>query len=193
MTDSRFDASVEAALREEQTVTTAGVPVAPVIDGVRTFAPVNHVDHRGRVFEIYPGRNEFWVDPVVYSYGFTVRAGQVKGWGLHLEKDDRYTLISGELLVVLYDARLDSPSHGVVQKITLTPQGVRQLRIPTGVWHANVALGDDEVFLVNHPTHPYHHENPDRLLLPWDSPEIPTDLASYFPIQWTGGKDRDCT
>ena len=62
-------------------------------------------------------------------------------------------------------------------------QGVRQLRIPTGVWHMNVNIGDHEAFLINHPTAVYHHEAPDRLLLPWDTDQLPVDLADYFPVQ----------
>jgi dTDP-4-dehydrorhamnose 3,5-epimerase len=144
---------------------------------------VNHVDHRGRVFEVYPGESEFWVDPVVYCYTFTVRPMQTKGWGLHLEKDDRYTLIDGELLTVLYDARLDSPTHGQVQKVVLSGQGARQLLIPTGVWHMNVNLGGSEAFLINHPTKVYVHEQPDRLMLPWNTSALPVDVAGLFPVQ----------
>lgn len=179
----RLDETAAAALKDVQTVTPTGASVARTIDGVVTAAPVNHVDHRGRVFEVYAGVSDFWQDPVVYCYTFTIRSLQTKGWGLHLEKEDRYTLIHGEVLTVMYDARLDSPTHGVVQKVILTDQGMRQLRIPTGVWHMNVNLSESEAFLINHPTRVYHHADPDRLLLPWDAPEIPVDLAAYFPIQ----------
>jgi len=188
----KLDSTVAAALADVQTVTADGKAVAKAIDGVRTSSPINHVDHRGRVFEIFPGANDYWVDPVVYCYSFTVHPGQVKGWGLHQEKDDRYTLITGEMMTVLYDARLDSPTHGTVQKVTLTPQGTRQLLIPTGVWHININIGRDEVFLINHPTRVYHHANPDRLLLPWNSPEIPVDLAPYFPVQHSGSTFHEC-
>lgn len=193
MTDApRFDATVAAALADSQTVTRDGRSTATTIHGVKTFAPVNHVDHRGRVFEIFPGTNDHWSDPVVYCYAFTVRAQQTKGWGLHQEKDDRYTLITGELLTVLYDARLNSPTHGLVQKVTLTPQGVRQLLIPTGVWHMNICVGGDEAFLINHPTRVYHHENPDRLLLPWNTADIPVDMRDYFPVQHLGSMFNEC-
>lgn len=190
MTDLRLDASAGAGVRDAQTVTPAGASVARTIDGVVTHAPVNHVDHRGRVFEVYAGPSELWAAPLVYCYTFTIRAGQTKGWGLHLEKEDRYTLVHGEVLTLLYDAREGSPSHGVLQKVTLTDQGVRQLRIPTGVWHMNVNLGEHEAFLVNHPTAVYHHEAPDRLLLPWDTDQIPVDLAEYVPVQHRAGGSR---
>lgn len=179
------DPSVTAARRDVATVTPSGQSLAHSIHGVSTVSPVNHVDHRGRVFEIYAGDSSHWEQPLVYCYAFTVRPGLTKGWGLHEHKDDRYTLISGELLTVLYDARVDSPTHGLVQKVTLTAEGIRQLRIPSGVWHLNVCLGPTEAYLINHPTQVYDHGAPDRLLLPWDSPEIPFDARSVFPAQFS--------
>ena len=188
-----FDETVMAAVLDQQTVTESGESTAPHIHGVMTAKPVVHTDHRGRVFEIYPGQNEFWSMPVVYCYMFSVRAQLVKGWGLHLEKEDRYTLISGEMMTVLYDARTDSPTHGLVQRVYLSPDGVRQLKIPVGVWHANIGLGSTESMLVNHPTDVYHHANPDRLLLPWDSPKIPVDLAGFLPVQQCGPVAQPCS
>jgi dTDP-4-dehydrorhamnose 3,5-epimerase len=183
MHEFKNDDSIISAQRDIATVTASGSSLSKVISGVSIHSPINHVDHRGRVFEIYPGETEHWCDPIVYCYLFTVRSGQTKGWGLHLEKDDRYTLITGELLTVLYDARQDSPTHGLVQKVFLTAQGVRQLRIPAGVWHMNIALGDSEAFLINHPTKVYQHENPDRLLLPFNTDKIPIDVSSFLPRQ----------
>ena len=184
MPDSpNLDETVAHALRDVQTVTKVGALTSGNLHGVQTFAPVNQVDHRGRVFEVYPGPSDFWTDPVVYCYAFTVRAGQTKGWGLHVEKDDRYTLISGELLTILFDARLDSPTHGQVQKITLSPQGARSLLIPAGVWHLSVNVAPEETMLVNFPSQPYKYEAPDRLTMPWYSDSIPVDVEKYFPRQ----------
>lgn len=180
-----LDHTGAAGLRDTATVTASGSSLATSIDGVVTLSPVNHVDHRGRVFEVYNARDDlFWAKPVVFCYAFSVRPAQTKGWGLHEHKDDRYTLLSGEVLTVLYDARTDSPTHGTVQKVTLTGEAVRSVLIPAGVWHANVNLGTSEAFLVNHPTQPYVHSAPDRVLLPWDTDEIPVDLESFFPNQY---------
>jgi dTDP-4-dehydrorhamnose 3,5-epimerase len=184
--DAEKDPTIVHADRDNATVTSTGQSLAKQIDGVSTVSPVNHVDHRGRVFEIYAGTSEHWKQPLVYCYGFTVRPNQTKGWGLHELKDDRYTLISGELLTVLYDARVESPTHKLIQKVTLSPEGARQLVIPAGVWHMNICIGAGEAFLINHPTEIYSYGQPDRLLLPWDSAQIPVDVASYFPIQQRG-------
>lgn len=181
----KLDATGLAAARDRASVTAAGQSIAQTIDGVVTLSPVNHVDHRGRVFEVYNAKDEqFWAKPVVYCYSFSLRPGQTKGWGLHEHKDDRYTLIDGELLTVLYDARVDSPTHGLVQNVPMSPQGVRSLLIPAGVWHFNINLGSSEAFLVNHPTAVYVHHQPDRLLLPWNTEEIPVDLEAFFPNQY---------
>lgn len=179
----KLDKTATVARRDSATVTEQGMSLQSVIEGVKTLEPVNHVDHRGRVFEVYPGPTEFWVDPVVYCYTFTIRVGTTKGWGLHEHKDDRYTLITGEVLTVLCDARTDSPTHGLIQKVALSPQGTRQLLIPAGVWHLSINIGESEAHLINHPTAPYKHDNPDRLLLPWDSAHIDIDVAGLFPVQ----------
>jgi dTDP-4-dehydrorhamnose 3,5-epimerase len=180
----RLDETAAAAARDQATVTAAGRSLATSIQDVVTVVPVNHVDHRGRVFEVYAGAPDaFWKDPVVYCYTFTVRPKQTKGWGLHEHKDDRYTLITGEVLTVLYDARVDSSTHGLIQKVHLTGEGVRQLLIPRGVWHMNINLSTQESYLINHPTQVYEHGKPDRLLLPWNSDAIPFDVNSLFPNQ----------
>jgi dTDP-4-dehydrorhamnose 3,5-epimerase len=181
-----LDKTVASAQKDSQTTTLAGEAIISAIDGVVLRKPPVHVDHRGRLFELFqgvPGDDGFWEKPVVYSYVFSVRPGQVKGWGLHLEKDDRYSLIVGEMVSVLFDARLGSPTYGHTQKVVLSEQGNRQVNIPAGVWHMNVNVGTTEATLVNFPTKPYDHEAPDRLLLPWDTEEIPFRIESLFPVQ----------
>jgi len=179
----KFDKTVENAIKDVQTTIKDGTRVEKSIDGVITNKPITHPDHRGRLFEIWNGTNDFWKDPVVYCYMFSIKQNTTKGWGIHLEKKDRYTLIKGEIVTVLYDPRLDSSTYGMIQKVTLSEQGIRQLIIPTGVWHMNVNVSESESFLINHPTEIYHHEAPDRYLMPLDSKDIPFDTASLFPTQ----------
>ena len=176
------DPSIPKGTRDVQSVTKAGTPIAPSITGVRVRSTVNHVDHRGTVFEIFEGDLEFWGSPIVYAYQFSVRPRLVKGWGMHQHKHDRYTIISGEVLVLLYDGRADSPTTGLVQKVFLSDRAQRQLIIPPFVWHLSINLTDTEAKLINFPTAVYNHEHPDRILLPWNTPEIPSDIESYLPI-----------
>lgn len=86
--DLRLDHTVGKGNRDVQTVTKSGESVAQFIAGVEVYSPINHVDHRGRMFELFPGEggSPIWQEAVVYSYVFTVRSGQTKGWGLHVER-----------------------------------------------------------------------------------------------------------
>jgi dTDP-4-dehydrorhamnose 3,5-epimerase len=167
--------------RDSATVTSSGVPLAKGIVGVKTRSTPNHIDHRGTVFEIFEGLNDYWDEPVVYAYQFSVHPHQMKGWGLHERKTDRYTIIAGEILLFLWDDRADSPSRGVVQKVVMSDRGTRQVTIPIGVWHLSVNLGETEARLINFPTEVYHHDSPDRLLLGWDDPAVPVDIRAHLP------------
>jgi dTDP-4-dehydrorhamnose 3,5-epimerase len=178
-----FDDSVANALKDVATVTPAGERIESQIDGVLVSSPITHTDNRGRLFEVWNGSDKFWKEPVVYCYMFSIKQNFTKGWGLHLEKTDRYTLIKGEIVTVLYDPRKNSPTFGKIQKVFLSEQGSRQLVIPAGVWHMNVNIADCESFLINHPTQIYHHESPDRYLSPLDSKDIPFDVRELFPTQ----------
>jgi dTDP-4-dehydrorhamnose 3,5-epimerase len=167
--------------RDRQTVTPDGRSTQTSIDGLILRKPVNHVDHRGNVFEIYDGNLDTWPDPVVWVYSDIVFPGQIKGWARHEVKVDRYSLITGTLVMLLWDGRPGSPTEGVHQCVTLSPMGNRQIQIPVGVWHLLFAGTHEEVHFVNMPTQPYHHEHPDRILLPWDSDEIPVNVREYLP------------
>jgi dTDP-4-dehydrorhamnose 3,5-epimerase len=188
----RVDDSVAKAIRDSATVTSKGEPLGTLIEGVRTARPVVHMDHRGRLFEVYPGPDDFWTDPVVFGHAFTVRPNTLKGWGLHFDKDDRYTLMSGEALILLWDARLDSKTRGQVDRVYLSGEATRQVLIPAGVWHATVNLGSDEVLILDLPTEPYDHTNPDKVRVAIDAPEVPLDVAQFFPRQFNPGLGRDC-
>jgi dTDP-4-dehydrorhamnose 3,5-epimerase len=187
-----LDESAKHAAQDQQTVTPAGETVTSSIDGVVVLAPAVHVDNRGRLFEFFSGVGHFWTDPVVFGHISSVRPNCVKGWSLHFHKNDRYTLVSGEVLVALWDARLDSPTHGLVQRVYLAPDSVRQVLIPAGVWHAAINLGIDEAFIINMPTQPYDHALPDKVRLSTRSPLAPVDLADFFPSQFDSSREQEC-
>jgi len=169
--------------RDQATVTAAGESVVPSIDGVLTRRPIEHVDHRGALFEVYNGETDadFWQGPIVYGYQTSVLPGQIKGWSRHEVKTDRYSLAHGELMVLLHDGRTGSPTSGRTQLVMLSPRSVRQVRIPAGVWHLLANTGADEAQVTNYPTERYVHDAPDRFLLPWDTDELPVDVKAYLP------------
>lgn len=158
---------------DQQTVDTYGEIVTPMPYGVTFRDSITQIDERGMVVEAFDPRWQWHPDPFVFCYIFTIRPGYVKGWGLHKLHQDRYFILYGEMQVVLYDARPDSPTHGLVASVVLSEYRRRLMNIPEGVWHASRNLGEKDVTVVNFPTRPYDHANPDKYRLPIDTDQIP--------------------
>jgi dTDP-4-dehydrorhamnose 3,5-epimerase len=166
-------AGLGRAARDPQTVTPAGRPVQEPLHGVRIRPAVTQLDERGSICEMYSPEWGFTEEPLVYVYQTTIRPGQIKGWVLHLEQDDRLFFSRGDVKVVLYDARRDSPTFGGVNVHCFGETSRALLRIPRGVYHAIQNVGETDAFFVNMPTRAYRHEDPDKYRLPLDTDEIP--------------------
>jgi dTDP-4-dehydrorhamnose 3,5-epimerase len=138
--------------------------------------PVRHVDHRGTLFEAISFGHPFWSEPIVHCEWVVTSAGMIKGWGMHLESNDRYVVGSGRLRVVLYDGRVDSPTYQRFAQFHFSDLSPGWLRIPCGVWHANQNYGDTDATFVNFPTEPYQYDDPDKYRLdPYDRSKIDFD------------------
>ncbi|MGB2850721.1 MAG: hypothetical protein WBC01_03545 [Solirubrobacterales bacterium] len=159
--------------RDRQTVDAEGVPTAALPAGVTFREAITHADGRGSVCEMFDRRWAWHDDELLFVYMFTVRPGAIKGWGMHERHEDRYFIQFGELEVVLYDGREDSETHGLVSTVMLTEHHRRLMNIPAGVWHANRNVGARDAVVVNFPTIPYDHADPDKYRLPLDTEEIP--------------------
>jgi dTDP-4-dehydrorhamnose 3,5-epimerase len=165
--------SLEAAVKDAQTVTSAGESVQELIHGVRLRHATTHADARGDLCEIYDERWEFTTDPVPYVYVVTLNPGSVRGWVVHLEQDDRLFFSAGTIKVALYDAREESPTAGDVNVFHLGTNDRALLSIPAGVFHAVKNVGPAPALFVNLPSQPYNHADPDKYRLPIDTEEIP--------------------
>ena len=181
------DSLLARASRDSATIDSSGTRIETAIDGVIAHRPPLHIDHRGALTEMFTDPS-FWAEPFAYAYQTSVRPGMLKGWFAHQEKADRYHLATGELLVFLYDDRPESKTRGRSQRIVLSERGVRQVYIPRQVWHLSLNIGVDEAIIVNLPTTLYDPANPDRFHIPYDSPDIPVDVRSYFPVTNIGAE-----
>ena len=165
--------TIVSGARDQATVSPEGSRISPLPEGVVIRDLITHVDERGTVCEMFDPRWQWHADPLVFIYNFSLRPGMIKGWGMHKLHDDRYCILSGELLLVLFDDRSDSPTRGLVAKIVLSEYQRQLVNIPAGVWHANQNIGSKDVVVVNFPTAPYDHMHPDKYRLPVDTDKIP--------------------
>lgn len=173
MLENRLEPRTTVPVPDRQTVHADGTPVDRLVDGMKIRDFVTHADDRGTIVELYDERWAWHEAPLVYSYMYTIRPGAIKGWGLHRSHEDRYALLFGEMEIVCFDAREDSPTHGLVSKVVMSEHRRCLVNVPAGVWHANRNIGSRDVVVVNFPTTPYDHEHPDKERLPLDTPYIP--------------------
>ena len=171
--DKSFSSNTSPLLRDAQTVTAAGERVQPLPADVSLYDATTHVDDRGTVVELFDPRWGWRAEPLVFAYCFSIRPGIIKGWGLHKEHEDRYFILFGEVEAVLYDARPKSPTFGLVSTVVLSEYRRQLLNIPAGIWHADRNIGARDAVLINFPTRPYNHADPDKYRLPLDNDVIP--------------------
>ena len=162
-----------ALRRDKQTVYPHGESLDQLPAGVSFHDVATQVDERGSLCELFDLRWGWRNEPVTFAYCFTVRPGIIKGWGMHKLHEDRYCILFGEVEVVLFDDRPDSPTRGMVAKIVLSEYRRRLLNIPAGIWHADRNIGARDAVVINFPTKPYDHANPDKYRLPLDTDQIP--------------------
>ena len=79
----------------------------------------------------------------------------------------------GQVRVVLYDTRKDSPTYGMVNEIYRSDLDRNVMVIPAFVFHAHQNVGSTDALFIGMPTRPYQHADPDVYRLPIDTDEIP--------------------
>src|SRR5215470_19678966 len=91
-------------------------------------------DERGWLMEIF--RRD---DPFFQQFGqvyLTVAyPGVVKGWHFHKRQTDHFACVKGNMKVVLYDGREDSPTKGLVNEFFLGELNPMLVVIPNFVLH----------------------------------------------------------
>lgn len=168
---------LDLALRDQELRDSSGREVVGLPHGAMIRDVSVHADDRGFLFEVF---DEVWEDwhpePLTRVYVSTIRPGIGKGWNLHKEHEDRYTVLFGEMTIAMYDGRPDSPTFGMCFTVLLSERRRRSLTMPIGVWHADYNLGEKEVVFINCPTGRYGHQAPDKYRLPLYTDAIPYQL-----------------
>ena len=155
MLENRTTKGATTPIPDMQTVTAEGEQLGSLPHGMTVRDVITHTDDRGTVLEVFDPRWGWHEEPLVFSYVFTIRPGVIKGWGLHEHHEDRYALLFGEMELVCYDAREDSPTYGEISKLVLSEHRRRLVNVPAGVWHADRNIGSRDVVVVNFPTIQY--------------------------------------
>lgn len=78
-----------------------------------------------------------------------INPGCIKGWKKHLKQTQHFVVPEGQLKLVLYDDRKDSPTCGEVQEIEIGVKNYELVRIPAQVWYSFKALEDKQAMIAN--------------------------------------------
>jgi dTDP-4-dehydrorhamnose 3,5-epimerase len=156
-----------------QTVRSDGSRVATLIDGVRIHQQVTQQDERGTLTEIYSPFWGFDQIPLVFLYTVTVRPSKTKGWAVHFDQIDRYFFYQGSIKLVLYDDRPESPTHRLINELYFSEMNRSLVLVPPHIYHAVQNVGTTDALLINLPSEPYHHDDPDKYTLPLNNDLIP--------------------
>jgi dTDP-4-dehydrorhamnose 3,5-epimerase len=154
------------ANKDAATVTSVGTRLEKLIEGVVVRRAITHGDERGELSEIYSKSWALDNDPVEYAYMAMIRPGRIKGWVYHKHQWDRQAVVSGFAKYVLWDARANSPTHGMVNEIFLSERNRGLIMIPPFVVHAVQNVGQIDTVFINLPTVPYNHADPDKYRVP---------------------------
>jgi len=143
------------------------------IDGVATREVLHVPRDHGVITETYRPEWDPSGLPIVHVYQSRLFPGAIGAWSCHAKTIDRLFVNQGLVKAVLYDAREDSPTHGLLMETFAGDARPTFIVIPPGVWHGLQNVGPSDALVLNYPTRSYDYEDPDHWRLPFDSAEIP--------------------
>lgn len=91
-------------------------------------------------------------------YFSTVYPGVIKGWHVHKEMTLNYAVVKGNIKLVLFDNRDDSPTKGEVQEIFIGDKNYCLVKIPPGIINGFKGIGTEEAIIANCATHSHTKE-----------------------------------
>jgi dTDP-4-dehydrorhamnose 3,5-epimerase len=110
--------------------------------------------------------------PFAQVYTSTTGAGVARDdhqWHVHCHQTDRFYCVAGRIVVVIADARPDSPTHGAVMLVELAaePDAPAPLvvTIPPGTLHGFVVTSSGPATLLNFPNRLYDASDEGRIPL----------------------------
>jgi dTDP-4-dehydrorhamnose 3,5-epimerase len=147
-----------------------------LIDGVAVRRAKVLCDERGRLGEIMRA-DDPWFEKFGQIYFTTTYPHVVKAWHFHKRQTDHFYVLKGTVKIVLYDDRKESVTCGVVNEVYLGEQSPGLLRIPPGVQHGWMCVGQVEAYVVNLVSEMYDYASPDEFRTPPHENTIPYDWA----------------
>lgn len=89
-------------------------------------------------------------------YFSTIAPGAIKAWKKQQRATQLFAVPVGNIRIVLYDARLESPTYEKIETVDVGVDNYCLLRIPSGIWYGFKGQDQErESLLVNCTSHPH--------------------------------------
>ena len=147
-----------------------------LINGVEARRAKVLADERGRLGEIMRA-DDPWFEKFGQVYFTTTYPGVVKAWHHHNKQMDHFYVAKGTVKIALYDSREKSETFGVVNEIYLGEHCPGMVRIPPGVLHGWMCIGQNESYIINMVSEMYNYAEPDEFRVSAHENEIPYDWS----------------
>ena len=119
-----------------------------MIRGVAIHPLRQILDGRGQVMHMLR-RDDPWFEKFGEIYFSVVNPGAIKAWHLHKKMTLNYAVVSGEIKLVLYDARPKSPTRGRLQEISTGQKNYALVTVPPGIWNGFQGLSERPAIVAN--------------------------------------------
>jgi dTDP-4-dehydrorhamnose 3,5-epimerase len=162
------------AAKDNQTITARWTPSdLRLIDGVTIREVLNVPKSNGYLTEIFRGEWAEGGGNADQVFQVVLDPGAISAWHAHARTTDRLFVSYGRARIVLYDAREESPTRGVVNELRFGTIRPALIQVPARVWHGVQNVSDGPSIVLNLVDRAYDYEDPDHWRVPPDSPEIP--------------------
>lgn len=145
-----------------------------LIDGAEVRPAKLLPDQRGRLGEIFRA-DDPWFEKFGQVYFTTTYPCVVKAWHWHKKQTDHFYVIKGLVKIALYDRRVGSSTHGIVNELYLGEHCPGLVRIPPGVQHGWMCVSETEAYIVNVVSEVYNYDDPDEFRTDPHENDIPYD------------------
>jgi dTDP-4-dehydrorhamnose 3,5-epimerase len=133
-----------------------------MIDGVKIIPLKTIIDERGLVRHMIK-----CTDPHFKQFGeiyfSQIFPNAIKAWHVHRKMELNYAVISGNIKLVLFDSRKESPTCGEIQEIFMGESNYVLVSVPPNVLNGFKALGNEKAIVANCATLPHAPDEIERI------------------------------
>jgi dTDP-4-dehydrorhamnose 3,5-epimerase len=142
------------------------------IEGMHIVPLKKVLSERGHLMEVQRS-DDLYFPGFGQAYITCTLPGIIKAWYRHHQQYDQIALIKGQLVLILFDSRQNSPTRDNLLEIVITEQSPLLVQIPPGIWHGFKALGSEAMYLLHLNSVAFEFEHTDEDRLPSDTRSIP--------------------